>query len=148
MFVRKASIEWLLSFMHWLIMHIGSEILFVKNLQYYKCYIWMVSFLHELRPAFREKSASQPLHSKGFMNYTFRSCFVKSLAWLYLTKTYWETFLFCKNFSRKEVAQAYWILDLLNRNCCCISSIHRNKLIGVSNKFKQDFVVHLCISNS
>ena len=84
----------------------------------------------------------------SFINYTFRSCFVKSLAWLYLTKTYWETFLFCKNFSRKEVAQAYWILDLLNRNCCCISSIHRNKLIGVSNKFKQDFVVHLCISNS
>ena len=84
----------------------------------------------------------------SFMNYTLRSCFVKSLAWLYLTKTYWETFLFCKNFSRKEVAQAYWILDLLNRNCCCISSIHRNKLIGVSNKFKQDFVVHLCISNS
>ena len=120
-----------------------------KTCSTYVTFEWCLSFMN-WEPLLEKRVHHKHYIQKviSFMNYTFRSCFVKSLAWLYLTKTYWETFLFCKNFSRKEVAQAYWILDLLNRNCCCISSIHRNKLIGVSNKFKQDFVVHLCISNS
>ena len=69
-FISVITFKWLLFFMNWFT--ISNEMSFVRKNLPHKCYIWTVSFLHELiqygfseRFTFWEKSALQSLHLNG-----------------------------------------------------------------------------------